>query len=719
MRAADRKRPDCDGTPPGDICLDDPSLYLNRELSLLRFQERVLEEVEDERNPLLERAKYLAILSSNLSELYMVRIAALKQQVRAGVAEVSADGRTPSEQLTAVREEARALLGRGRVAFRVIRESLAEAGIHLHDYSELDEAQLALADRYFDKTVFPVLTPLAFDPGRPFPHISTGSLNLAVLVRTKAGEDRFARVKVPKSIPRFVEVCPPGGVGPECDSLAREHHLVWLEQLVTAHLGTLFPGLEVVEAHPFAITRDAEYTIQEMEADDLLESIEEGVRRRRFGSVVRVTMTTSMPEFLRHILTENLQVSPEDVVTIEAPLRASDLFELTRLDRPDLKYPPFVPSLPAGIDDLRGTDMFALVRERDMLLHRPYESFEPVVRLLWQSSRDPDVLAIKATLYRVGRNSPVVEALKEAAANGKEVTALVELKARFDEESNIEWARALEAEGVHVVYGLLGLKTHSKLLLIVRKEGKRIRRYLHIGTGNYNVVTATQYTDLDLLTCNDEMAADASRLFNFLTGYAEESRYRQFLVAPAGLRTGFEALVRREIEHAKAGRGGSMVLKLNSLVDRRIVKLLYEASQAGVECDLLIRGMCVLRPGVPGVSERIRVTSIVGRFLEHTRIFYFENAGEPACLIGSADLMGRNLDRRVEILAPVRDPALVARLRDEVLNTYMADTVKCRTMRPDGTYDRRHVTGPRAVDAQERLLEGRPVRRRKRRRPEE
>ncbi|TLM76857.1 MAG: polyphosphate kinase 1 [Actinobacteria bacterium] len=715
MPARNDRRPTCDDARRGAVCLDDPSLYLNRELSLLRFQERVLEEVVDARNPLLERVKYLAILSSNLSEFYMVRIAALKQQVRAAVAELSADGQTPSEQLAGAREAARDLLARGRVAYRGIRRDLAAEGIHLHDYGDLDEGQLAAADRYFDKTVFPVLTPLAFDPGRPFPHISTGSLNLAVLVKTKAGEDRFARVKVPKSIPRLVEVCAPATNGSESDASAREHHFVWLEQLIAAHLAALFPGLEVVEAHPFAITRDAEFTIQEMEADDLLETIEEGVRRRRFGSVVRVTMTESMPKYLRRILIENLQVAPEDVVIMAPPLRASDLFELMKLDRPDLMYPAFVPALPAEIDELRTTDMFAVVRDHDLLLHRPYESFGPVVRMVWQAARDPDVLAIKATLYRVGRDAPIVDAMRHAAAAGKEVTALVELKARFDEESNIEWARALEAEGVHVVYGLLGLKTHSKLLLIVRKEGKRIRRYLHIGTGNYNVVTATQYTDLDLLTCDDEMAADASRVFNYLTGYAEDSRYKRFLVAPFGLRAGIEALVRREIEHAKAGRGGRMVLKFNSLVDRGMVRLLYEASQAGVEIDLLVRGMCVLRPGVPGVSENIRVTSVVGRFLEHTRIFHFENAGEPVCLIGSADLMGRNLDRRVEILAPVLDPVLVARLRDEVLSTYLADTEKCRVMHADGTYARRHVHGARAVDAQERLLEGRPVRRRSRR----
>ncbi len=683
--------------------------YFNRELSLLRFQERVLAQATDERTPLLERIKFLAILSSNLSEFYMVRIAGLKQQVRAGVDDLSPDGLTPSEQLTTSLEGARELQCQAREIFRSLRAELAAAGVHLHRHSDLDEAQRSMAGGYFDRTAFPVLTPLAFDPGRPFPHISNLSLNLAVLVRTPGGEDRFARVKIPQSLPRLVEVCAPSG-GVSSDG--RGHHFVWLEDIVRAHLGTLFPGHEVVEAHCFAVTRDAEFTIQEMEADDLLETIEEGVRRRRFGSVVRVQLEPDMPAYLRDILMHNLQVDPEDVVILEPPLRASDLFELMAIDRPDLKSAPFVPALPDGTDDIRSVDMFALVRERDMMIHRPYESFEPVVRMLWQAAHDPDVLAIKCTLYRVGRNSPVVEALMAAASAGKEVTALVELKARFDEESNIEWARALEREGVHVVYGLLGLKTHSKLLLVVRREGRGIRRYLHVGTGNYNVVTATQYTDFDLLTCRDDMGADASRLFNYLTGYAEESSFRRFLVAPHGIRPGFETLVRREMEHARAGRGGQMILKLNAVVDSKVIELLYEASSAGVEIDLLVRGVCTLRPGVPGMSENIRVTSIVSRFLEHTRVLYFENAGDPACLIGSADLMTRNLDRRVEVLAPVLDPEVVRRLRDEVLHTYMLDDQRALALLPDGRYERR-ATG-RGVDAQERLLARKPVRRRSR-----
>jgi polyphosphate kinase len=689
-----------------EVDLDDPSLYVNQELALLGFQERVLEEAEDPRNPLLERAKFLAIFSSNLSEFYMVRVAGLKQQIRAGVSKVSPDGLTPAETLAAVRTEAEGLMERGRIGYIRLRDELAENGIHLLDYADLDEPQREMADDYFESSVFPVLTPLAFDPGRPFPHISNLSLNLAVLVRTQEGEERFARVKIPKALPRLVPICPPMGAGAACESSgSREHHFVWLEQLVAAHMDTLFPGLKVLENHAFRVVRDAEMAIQELEADDLLETIEEGVRRRRFGSVVRCTVTPDMPRFLRSILIENLEMTAEDLVTVEPPLGMSDLFGLYGLDRPDLKYEPFIPAMPAGIEDLDEVDLFAAIRERDILMHRPYDSFEPVVRLLQQAAHDRHVLAIKMTLYRVGRNSPIVHALLDAAREGKEVTVLVELKARFDEESNIEWAKALEAEGVHVVYGLVGLKTHSKILLIVRREAQRIKRYLHLGTGNYNVWTATQYTDMDLLTCFDGYGADATTLFNFLTGYGTEVEYEHFLVAPKTIRTGLQERIKREIEHARAGRGGRMILKMNALVDRRLARSVYEAAAAGVQIDLIVRSMCMVRPGIPGLTENVRVRSIVGRFLEHTRIYYFENAGDPECLIGSADWMPRNLDRRVEVVAPVRDPGMVERIRDGVLAVYLADDVKARRMLTDGTYQR-VFPGPDAepVNAQEILL---------------
>jgi polyphosphate kinase len=700
-------------SPPStaEVDLDASSLYLNRELSMLSFQERVLEEAEDLDNPLLERVKFLSIFSSNLAEFYMVRIAGLKQQVQAGVRDLSADGLTPAEQLAIVRESARQLIMRGRGLYSRLRDELAQNSIYVLGYDELDEHQREDADRYFDDVVYPVLTPLAFDPARPFPHISNMSLNLAVLIRTPEGEERFARVKMPRALPRLVPICADAGAGPSCeikgdDKRGRSYHFVWLEQLVAAHLGSIFPGMEVVEAHPFRVTRDADIAIQELEAEDLLETIEEGVRRRRFGSVVRVTVTPSLPDFVRDTLAENLKLDPEDLVVVEPPIGASNLMELYKIDRPDLKDPAFRPALLPGYDDAENPDMFAAIREHDILLHRPFDSFEPFVKLLQQAAEDPDVLAIKMTLYRVGRDSPVVEALLDAAENGKEVAALVELKARFDEESNIGWARKLEQAGVHVVYGVLGLKTHSKVALIVRKEGDRVRRYLHLGTGNYNVATALQYTDLDLLITDEVMGEDASELFNFLTGYAEQDSYESFLVAPVTIRQGFETLVRREMDLARAGRPARMILKMNSLVDRAMVRLLYQASQVGVRIDLVVRGMCILRPGLPGVSDNITVTSIVGRFLEHTRIYFFENDGDPTVLIGSADLMRRNLDRRVEVLAPVNDPALIARLRGEILQTYLDDNVKARLMGSDGTYARvRAEEGQERVDSQLLLME--------------
>jgi len=677
----------------------DAGLYLNRELSLLAFQERVLEEAFDPANPLLERAKYLAIFSSNVSEFYMVRVAGLKQQVAAGATSVSDDGLTAAEQLAIVRDAAPRMLERARQCFQALKAELAQAGVRLLDYAELDEGQRAVADAHFESEVFPVLTPLAFDPGRPFPHISNLSMNIAIVVKGADGEERFARLKVPKALRRLVSV------DAETSIPARAHSFVWLEQLVIAHLDTLFPGFEVLAAHPFRITRDAEMAIQELEADDLLETIERGVRQRRFGSVVRMTIEPSMPEPIRDILVENLKMDPLDVIAIEPPLGMSDLFSLAAIDRPDLKYTPFLPALTVACDDEDEHDIFTTIRERDILLHHPYESFQPVVALIRQAAHDPDVLAIKMTLYRVGKDSPIVEALIDAALEGKEVACLVELKARFDEESNIEWARALEGVGAHVVYGLVGLKTHSKVALVVRREAGRIRRYVHVGTGNYNPVTAMQYTDLGLLTCDEKMGEDASALFNLVTGYAAKNSYRRFLVAPMELRDGIERFIRREMDHAAAGREARLIFKMNSLVDKRLIALLYKASQAGVEIDLIVRGVCCLRPGVPGVSERIRVRSIVGRFLEHSRIFWANNGGAPEVYIGSADLMPRNLDRRVEVLAPIRDARLVARLKDEILETYLRDTVKARTMNPDGTYERAHPTeGETPLQAQEQLL---------------
>jgi len=687
---------------------NDPRLYLGREMSMLEFQRRVLEEAQDPTNPLLERAKFLGIVSSNLGEFFMVRVAGLKQQIEAGVAELSLDGRTPADQLAAIRPVALQLMRDARKCLGELIPLLDQAGIHILDYDALDEKQKAGVEAYFDEMVFPVLTPLAFDPGRPFPHISNMSLNLAVVICDQRGQEHFTRVKVPNTLPRFVPVCPWQDAG---QAAPHEQWLVWMEQVIAAHLGSLFPGMTIVEAYPFRVTRDAEMLIQELEAPDLLESIEQGVRQRRFGSVVRVTVTEAMPAHIRNLLIENLDIEPSDVFTLEPPLGMSELGKLQSLDRRDLKDLPFAPSVPQPLEAaLRDGDIFTAIRQQDILLHHPYDSFTPVIDFIQAAARDPNVLAIKQTLYRVGKNAPVVEGLLEAARNGKQVAVLVELKARFDEESNIEWARALEREGVHVVYGLLGLKTHSKIALVVRKEGDRIRRYVHLSTGNYNAITAQLYTDLGLFTCDPDMGADASDVFNYLTGYSAKPDYRKFLVAPINMRSKMEALIQREIKHQQRGEAGRLIFKVNSLVDKSIIKRLYRASQAGVQVDLIVRGMCCLRPGLPGVSENIRVTSIVGRFLEHSRIYYCRNGGAEEIYLGSADLMPRNLDRRVEISFPVEDRRLIRHLRDDVLAICLADNVKARRMLPDGSYERvRPGPNEPLLDSQQWLISHRPL----------
>jgi polyphosphate kinase len=686
--------------------LDDPQFYLNRELSQLEFFGRVLEEAKDERHPLLERVKFLAIVGSNLDEFFMVRVAGLNQQIAAGVVELSLDGLTPAQQLAAIRTSVSKLLGEARDCYQNdLLPKLEEAGIHILGYADLDHRQQATVRRYFEQVVFPVLTPLAVDPGRPFPHISNLSLNLAVLIRDPAGKERFARLKVPGTLPHLVPLRRSSG-GVRKDGTAPHHHyFVWLEQVIAAYLDALFPGMEILAAHPFRVVRDADILIQELEAYDLLETMEQSMRRRRFGSVVQVSLNKATPADIRDILRENLELERRDIYTIDGPLGLSGLMGLTQIERYDLKDPPFVPATPPALNHDHDHDMFAAIRQRDILLHHPYDSFAPVVTFLQSAARDPDVLAIKQTLYRVGRNSPVVEALLEAATNGKQVAVLVELKARFDEESNIGWAKRLEAEGVHVVYGLLGLKTHSKIALVVRKEGEGVRRYVHLATGNYNGITAQVYTDLGLFTCDEDIGADATDLFNYLTGYSAKHDYRKLLVAPINLRARLEHLIRREIEHQQQGRRGHLIFKVNAIVDRPMIKLLYQAAQAGVQVDLFVRGICCLRPGVPGLSENIRVTSIVGRFLEHSRIYYFRNGGQEEIYSGSADLMTRNLDRRVEVLFPVEDEPLIRYLRDEMLVTYQADNVKARYLGADGSYQRRQpAPGEPLVSSQAAFL---------------
>ena len=680
------------------VDLADPSLYVNREISALRFFGRVLEEAEEPDLPLLERVKFLSILGSIQAEFFMVRVAGLKPRAAAGVDEPSPDGMTPQEQLAAIRPLALELMVRSQQCFRRLVADLDRAGVQVADYAALDDRQRARAREYFENIVFPVLTPLAHDPGRPFPFISNMSLNLAVMMRDEEGRERFARVKVPSTLPRLVRV----SEGAEAYVAAPPRQtLVWLEQVVAANLGELFPGMEIVESHQFRVTRDADIVIQELDAEDLLETIERSVRRRRFGSVVRMVIDRAMPDRMRDLLANHLGVGPDDIYSVDLPLAMTSLGMLYDVDRPDLKDPAFVPAEPRGLQGVEGAEIFDVIKRGDILLHHPYESFGPVLEFLETAARDPDVLAIKITLYRVGKNAPVIDALREAALNGKQVAVLVELKARFDEENNIEWARALEREGVHVVYGVRGLKTHAKLAMVVRREGDRVRRYVHLSSGNYNAVTARQYTDIGLFTADEDFGIDASHFFNNLTGHSNKRDYRRLLVAPFNLRTDMERLIEREIEHQRAGRCGRLIFKINALVDRRMIELLYRASQAGVRCDLLVRGICCLRPGVPGVSETIEVTSIVGRFLEHSRAYWFANGGRQECYLGSADLMPRNLNRRFETLFPVQDPRLIQRLRYEILETFLADNVNARRMLPDGDYVRvTRLPGEGRVDSQ-------------------
>jgi polyphosphate kinase len=693
--------------------LDSPDLYINRELSMLSFQERVLEEALDESNPLLERIKFLSIVGSNLDEFFMVRVGGLRMQINAGITKLSNDGLTPAEQLAAIRKKSLPIMVQARKHFRDhLLPELNDAGIHILDHNELTQKQENVIKGYFDEVVFPVLTPLAFDPGHPFPHISNLSLNLAVLIRDEKGIEHFARIKVPESLPRLVPIKRSSGGVKKDGTVPHHHYFVWVEQVIAAYLDALFPGMEVLETHPFRVTRNADMVIQELEALDLLETMEESVRKRRFGHVVRLTINEAMPDHILNILIDNLRMDPNDIYTLDSPLGISSLMEIHNIDRYDLKDTPFVPNLPNVIrSETYDGNIFAAIRQQDIFLHHPYDSFKPVLEFLRTASRDQSVLAIKLCLYRVGPNSPVVDTLLKARRDhGKQVAVLVELKARFDEESNIGWARKLEQEGVHVVYGLLGLKTHSKVALVVRQEGDQIRRYVHLGTGNYNHVTARLYEDLGILTCDDEIGEDATDLFNYLTGYSSKSEYRKLLVAPINLRDRLEALIDREIEHQGNGNKGHMILKTNGLVDKPVMKKLYQASQAGVQVDLFVRGICCLRPGVPGLSENIRVISIVGRFLEHSRIYYFLNGGKEEIYAGSADLMPRNLNQRVEVLFPVQDPSLIRHLRDDILTTYLSDNIKARIMKPNGTYERaKKEEDIGSIYSQEAFLNGRKL----------
>lgn len=663
-----------------EIDLKDPSLYINRELSQVEFNRRVLRESTDKSHPLLERVKLLAIFSSNMDEMFMVRVSGLKQQVLLGINQTPPDGLTPREQLVAINEVVTTLFEEANQCWQEeLLPELQEAGIHVLDYDELKRGQQRKLSEYFEQDIFPVLTPLAFDPGHPFPHISNLSSNLAVVIRDEAtGETHFARVKVPSTLPRLV---PMKRLEPDELLMPAVRKFVWVEQVISANLDRLFPGMQVVAAYPFRVTRNTDMEIQEEEADDLLLTVEENLRRRHFGFVVRLEIAKDTPDEIRELLIRNLQITPFDVYDSTGPLGLSSLWELHRLERPDLKDPTMQPGLPPFLR--AGESIFSLLQRHDVLLHHPYDSFLPVVDFVEAAAEDPDVLAIKQTLYRVGPNPPIVRALMRARANGIQVAVLVELKARFDEESNIEWARALEKAGVHVVYGLIGLKTHCKLCLVVRRERNGIRRYVHVGSGNYNTITARQYTDIGFMTRDPDFGADASEVFNFLTGYSRQESYRKFLVAPVNLRRRLLELIERETGH---GDRGHVLIKANHIVDDQIIRAMYRASQAGVKVDLIIRGICCLRPGLPGISENIRVISIVGRFLEHSRIFYFHNEGNADMYVGSADLMPRNIDRRVEVMFPLEDPDMRREVVEELLEVYLKDTAKGHILQPDGRY---------------------------------
>ncbi len=667
--------------PATSIDLGSPDRFLNRELSWLEFNRRVLAQAEDRGVPLLERIKFCAIYSSNLDEFFQVRIAGLKEQVASGNSQRSFDGRSPTAQLSEIGTVVRAQLhALEELWLNELLPALADAGVHLLQWDQLAPEDRQYLTAFFFERVYPVLTPLSVDPGHPFPYISDLSLNLAVLVRdTNSDEHRFARVKVPPLLPRFVRL--PG----EGD------RFLALEALIAAHMSSLFVGMEVVEQHCFRVTRNADFDVEEKGADDLLEAVDLGLRRRRFAQAVRLVIAEPVASQARELLERELDLHPEDVYVARTPLDLGGLFALCNIDRPELKYEPWSGRTPfrlAEADDERA-DLFAELKRSDILVHHPYTSFtstvEEFVRL---SSYDPRVLAIKIAMYRTAEDSSIVRSLIRAADRGKQVVALVELKARFDEEANIEWAKRLEQAGVHVVYGLVGLKTHAKVALVVRDEQEGLRRYCHFGTGNYNSKTARIYTDIGLLTANHELGADLSQLFNYLTGYGRDVEYRRILVAPHSLRSQLETLIEGEM-NAESGTG-RIVMKLNSLSDPQMIDTLTRASQAGVEIDLIVRGICCLRPGIPGYSDRIRVRSLIGRYLEHSRILYFANGegqGRPAYYIGSADMMRRNLIRRVEAMVPIMSLPLRERIH-EILQLNLDDDTLSWHMHPDGSYTR-------------------------------
>jgi polyphosphate kinase len=697
-----RTRPALRVIPPraADVAIDptdlkNPALYINRELSWLEFNERVLAQATDATHPLLERIKFLSIVGSNLDEFFMIRVATTLKKLREGIEDVAPDGYNTEQQLFAMRTRARKQLEDQAHCWDVLRPLLAAERISFLEAEAWTPAIREYLASYFAREICPVLTPLAFDPGHPFPLISNLSKNFAVVVK-HGNRTKFARVKVPDVLPRFVQV-------PDTLTDASGHTFVFLEDVIQANMQDLFPGTQVKSAHLFRVIRDADLEIENDEADDLLETVDRSLKQLRHGAISLLHVDATMPARVLNILAENFEVAEEVILRTPSRVGFGDWMQLTKIHRPELKYPPFSPRSLWRVDEDPEV-LFDQLRYQDVLVHHPYQSFGTVEAFLRAAVKDKNVIAIKMTLYRIGPNSPLINLLIEAAEAGKQVAVLVELKARFDERNNIIWAKRLESHGIHVVYGFADLKTHSKLCLVVRQEGDGIQRYVHTATGNYNPETAKIYTDVGYFTADPEIVSDVSDIFNYLTGYSNQKEFRALLVAPVQLRTRLCELINREAEHAKAGRPARIIMKVNAITDDQMIRVLYRASQAGVSIDLIVRGICSLRPGIPGVSDNIRVRSIVGRFLEHSRILWFNNGGHEEMYIGSADIMERNLDRRVETITPIRDVELVEHLRDVVLHAYLQDTERAMVLDATGRYSRpASASGP--FNAQHFLLE--------------
>jgi len=670
--------------------------FFNRELSWIKFNQKVLEEALNPNLPLLDKIKFLSIFHSNLDEFYMIRVSGLYEQIDAKVYDSAVDGLSPIEQLKLIDYEVKPLINKSLELWKnEILPRLKEYDVHILEYEKLNESEKRALSEYFKKDLYPILTPLAVDPGRPFPYISNLSINLAIQIKKNNGEKHFARVKLPNTLPRLIQIDKIVNLGA---LKSKKIKFIWLDDLVKNNLHLLFPGMEIIEAHKFRITRDTDIEIQEDEADDLLSVIEENILQRRFGNVIRLEVEKSMPDFMTELIVKNLQMRRDDVHIIDGPLGMSDIMRLYDLPIPGGKEEPFLPVNPLTKEE--SEDIFDTLSQKDIFLHHPYHSFNTVLDFIKAAVDDPNVLAIKQTLYRVGKDSPIIDYLKEAAEDGKQVAVLVELKARFDEENNIKWAKELEKVGVHVVYGLVGLKTHAKMTLVVRKEANGLKRYVHLSTGNYNVATAKIYTDFGLLTSNTDICDDVTDIFNYLTGFSNQNKFKELFVAPVTLRQKILELIDNEIKNAKKGNNGYIIMKCNAMTDPDMISALYEASNNGVKVNLIIRGVCCLKPGVKGLSENITVRSIVGRFLEHHRAYYFYNNGKEALYLSSADIMERNLNRRVEVAFPILDKSIKSHISD-ILRTYLEDNQKARILLPDGNYQTVVPEGENLINAQE------------------